>query len=233
MKTKLIALLALGLSAAFAALAQGTAFTYHGWLNDGGAPANGDYDLLFSVYDAEADGLSVAGPLLVSPVTVANGLFSARVDFGAGVFTGPSRWVEIRVRPVGVGEYALLTPRQELTSSPYSIFAGSAGTVTDGTVTANQLNTGGVAPAPGQFLSYNGGNLFWSDPGIALGEVWSVNGAKAYYNGGNVGIGTANPLENLTIAGVTSFNTGLKVTGSSINGTGLAPALMEAPGRVS
>ena len=35
-----------------AALAQGTAFTYQGRLNDGGNPANGSYDLRFALYDA-------------------------------------------------------------------------------------------------------------------------------------------------------------------------------------
>jgi len=40
--------------------------------------------------------------------------------------------------------------------------------------------------------------------------------------GGKVGIGTETPTENLTIAGVTAFNTGLKLTGSTANGTGVA-----------
>jgi hypothetical protein len=39
---------------------------------------------------------------------------------------------------------------------------------------------------------------------------------------GNVGIGAANPQEKLTIAGVTSFNNGLKVTGNTTSGTGIA-----------
>ena len=32
--------------------AQGTAFTYHGRLNDGGNPANGIYNLRFALFDA-------------------------------------------------------------------------------------------------------------------------------------------------------------------------------------
>jgi hypothetical protein len=32
------------------AFSQGTAFTYQGQLNEGGAPANGYYDMLFSLY---------------------------------------------------------------------------------------------------------------------------------------------------------------------------------------
>ena len=36
--------------------AQGTAFTYQGQLDDGGSPANGVYDLEFSLYDALSGG---------------------------------------------------------------------------------------------------------------------------------------------------------------------------------
>jgi hypothetical protein len=39
---------------------------------------------------------------------------------------------------------------------------------------------------------------------------------------GNVGIGATNPVENLTIAGVTGYNSGLKLTGSTTGGTGMA-----------
>jgi hypothetical protein len=52
--------------------------------------------------------------------------------------------------------------------------------------------------------------------------VWSLNGASAYYNAGNVGIGTSTPAEKLTIAGVGSFSTGLRLTGSASGGTGLS-----------
>jgi hypothetical protein len=53
-------------------------------------------------------------------------------------------------------------------------------------------------------------------------SIWSQLNNNAYYNLGNVGIGIANPPERLTIAGVSSYNTGLKLTGNSISGTGLA-----------
>ena len=36
--------------------AQGTAFTYQGRLNDGGAPANGTYDLTFALFDEATGG---------------------------------------------------------------------------------------------------------------------------------------------------------------------------------
>ena len=37
-------------------IAQGTAFTYQGQLNDGGSPANGSYDLEFKIYTMPTGG---------------------------------------------------------------------------------------------------------------------------------------------------------------------------------
>ena len=34
----------------------GSGFTYQGKLNDGGAPANGSYDMIFNLYDAPTNG---------------------------------------------------------------------------------------------------------------------------------------------------------------------------------
>ena len=56
MKTTLLRLIscsvALLCASASSALAQGTAFTYQGWLNDGTGPANGSYDLTFALHSA-------------------------------------------------------------------------------------------------------------------------------------------------------------------------------------
>jgi hypothetical protein len=177
--------------------AQSTAFTYNGRLNSKGAPVSGAYEMRFSLYDSSAGGNLVAGPLPDMPVDVANGLFTVRIDFGAGIFVGPPRWLNVEVRPVG-GVYTAL-PRQEVTSSPYAIRAQTAGSVADSSIAANQLNTEGVAPTSGQFLSYNGGSLSWTDPGVAAGNIWSRNGADAYYSAGNVGIGTSTPTTGVRL----------------------------------
>src|ERR1035438_3191293 len=66
--------------------AQGSAFSYQGRLNDHTNPANGIYDLRFTVYDsANPPGNLIAGPMTNAATRVANGLFSATLDFGAGV----------------------------------------------------------------------------------------------------------------------------------------------------
>src|SRR6266478_4868079 len=84
--------------------AQGTAFTYQGRLNDGGAPANGKYDLLFTIYDLPT-GSSAFANQTNSAVAISNGLFTVTLDFGPGIFTGPERWLEIAVRTNGGGSY--------------------------------------------------------------------------------------------------------------------------------
>jgi hypothetical protein len=71
--------------------AQGTAFTYQGRLNDGGNPANGNYDLRLAIYDAASSVSLVGRPLTNAPTTASNGVFNVTLDPGAGVFTGPAR----------------------------------------------------------------------------------------------------------------------------------------------
>ncbi len=196
------------------AVAQGTAFTYTGRLNNNGAPVNGAYDLRFTIYDSEGGVNIIAGPLHISPVAVANGLFSVRVDFGVGVFTGPARWLEISVRPVGIGNFATLEPRQELTSSPYAIRAATAATAGDvsaGSV-VKSLNTlkGDVTLAPGANVTItpNGNTLTLAATGAGETGIWSVNGNNAFYNAGNVGIGTNNSAFKLDIAGSVNISEG-------------------------
>ena len=209
-KLKLLLLLLTLLSLSGFAHAQGTAISYQGRLNDGSLPATGLYDFTFHVFDAEVDGTDLAGPLGPLPydaVPVTNGLFNVILDFGPDIFSGPAHWLEISVRTNGVGDPSLLAPRTPLLPTPYAIFAGKAGGVANGTVTADQLNSGGVPPAPGQFLSYDGGNFLWRD---GVESVWLLNGTDAYYNAGNVGIGTSSPTPGvrLEVNGTTRVTTG-------------------------
>jgi len=72
-----------------------------------------------------------------------NGLFEVELDFGASVFEGEARWLQVSVRTnsFGMALYDTLSPRQELTPSPYSIFASLAGGLTAG---VNQTFSGSV-----------------------------------------------------------------------------------------
>ena len=106
--------------------AQGTAFTYQGRLADGGNPAQGIYDLRFTIYDSATNGSVVAGPLTNAAAAFSNGLVTVGLDFGSDVFTGDARWLEIGVRTNGGSDFIALAPRQPLTPAPYAFYAPSA-----------------------------------------------------------------------------------------------------------
>jgi len=122
-KTALLLLAAVGFASPIAR-GQTTAFTYQGRLNDGGPPANGSYDLQFTLFDSGTNGNQL-GPILTNTATlVSNGLFTATLDFG-GQFTGGDRWLELAVATNASGYFVTLSPRQRLTPSPYAITANS------------------------------------------------------------------------------------------------------------
>jgi Chaperone of endosialidase len=124
--------------------AQGTAFTYQGRLNNGGVPANGIYDLQFTIYDLATNGTLLAGPITNSTTGVSNGLFTVLLDFGATPFTGADRWLDIAVRTNGGGAFTTLNPRQKLTPSPYAITAGNlAGVIANNSVPGVDATIGG------------------------------------------------------------------------------------------
>jgi hypothetical protein len=122
--------------------AQTTAFTYQGRLTDAGSPATGQYDLEFRVFDAAVLGNQLA-TLQLDNVQVTGGVFTVRLDYGGitpTLFNGAARFIEIGVRPGGSsGAYTTLTPRQEVTSTPYAIQAANI-QQTSGNSVVNALN---------------------------------------------------------------------------------------------
>ena len=121
----------------------GTAFTYQGRLTDGANPAQGIYDLRFAICDS-AGGGSVLGVLTNAATPVTNGLFTVTLDFGADVFNGDARWLEIGVR-AGTNDFTVLNPRQALTPVPYALQAAAATQMPaanlTGTIADAQLST--------------------------------------------------------------------------------------------
>ena len=118
-------------SAPPAALPLGTAFTYQGQLKQLGNPANGSFDFEVKLFDSVTDGSQIGGTVAKQDVSVADGLFTVQLDFGSDAFTGDARWLEIGVRGGSeTGDFTLLAPRQELTPTPYAIFATNAWSIT-------------------------------------------------------------------------------------------------------
>src|SRR5262245_23179701 len=106
--------IAAGLVSAFSGAAAGQAVTYQGRLVSAGAPANGPHDFEFRVFEFSSGGSALGNVTFLSNVPVTDGLFTAELNAGAGVFTGGDRWVEIRVKPAGPFGYTTLSPRQKV-----------------------------------------------------------------------------------------------------------------------
>jgi hypothetical protein len=127
---------------ATAITAQTSAFTYQGRFTDGGTAANGTYDMQFKLFDSSTVGAGnqVGSTINAGGVIVTSGVFTVQLDYGAQVFSGADRFLEIGVRPSGNAEaYTLLSPRQYLTSAVYAIRAGST------TTADNATQLGGLA----------------------------------------------------------------------------------------
>jgi hypothetical protein len=119
--------------------AQGTAFTYQGRLDSGGVPATGSYDLSFALFDAANSGAQQGNALTNTATGVTNGLFTVTLDFG-DQFPGADRWLEIGVRTNGGGVFSTLSPRQQITATPYAMRAANAATAT----TASSVAAGNI-----------------------------------------------------------------------------------------
>src|SRR5215470_3832075 len=130
MKTNILLLAGAALGSFFIrvspVVAQGTAFTYQGHLNDGTNSANGSYDFRFLLSPDGTTNNFVGSASTNNAVAVNDGLFTAAIDFGTGVFTGHSYWLAVEVRTNGASFYTRLVPLQPLTPTPYAIFAITA-----------------------------------------------------------------------------------------------------------
>lgn len=149
--------------ALFAGTPMGTAFTYQGRLTDSGGPANGQYDLEFTLYEDQAGASAVAGPVTIEDRAVANGLFTVKLDFGSGLFTGNARWLKVGVRPYqSTGVYTYLSPLQELTPAPCAIYALNGNTPWQSGGGGIYYDTGpvavGTSPSTDYGLYVTGGN---------------------------------------------------------------------------
>ncbi len=113
----------------------GTAFTYQGHLYDANYAANGLYDFAFKLYDADIGGSKAGTDVNVYDVDVIDAYFTVELDFNdVNAFNGDARWLEIGVRAGNLDDpnaYTMLRPRQEVTSTPYAIYAKTAGSAAD------------------------------------------------------------------------------------------------------
>ncbi len=164
----------------------GTAFTYQGRLIDADYPADGIYEFQFDLYNAVEDGNQIDGTVAFREVDVIGGYFTVQLDFGSGAFTGDARWLEISVRPGGTADpFTILSPRQELTPAPYSLYADKANS-------ASYAETAGSAEGDIDGNGTAGYVAKFTGPE-------TIGNSSIYNNSGSVGIGTTNPNGRLHI----------------------------------
>jgi hypothetical protein len=188
------------------AFAQGTAFTYQGVLSQSGASVNGSNDLTFALYDAASGGNTVGTSNVVNDLVMSNGSFTVTLDFGAGAFNGAPRWLQIAARPGNsTGSFTNLAPRQPITPTPYAIYAsGASASGLSGTIGGSQI-------APGSIDATHITNTV---------SFWNRSGSTISYNGGSVGIGTANPATRLHVSGDGFTDNGRLTVETTGNGFG-------------
>jgi hypothetical protein len=207
--------------------AVGSHFTYQGRLTASGSPANGQFDLQFTLWDAVASGNQVGSAVMVISHTVTDGLFTVGLDFGAGVFQGSARWLEIGVRPGGSGGgFTNLSPRQALSAAPYAVslvpgatITGTSGNALLSVYNANANGVYGVsnsgalnAGVSGYSTAINGNGLIGeANTGASAVGVWgrSYQGYGGYFTS-TVGTGV-----------LASGGNGIYSTGVATDGVGL------------
>jgi len=230
-------------AAAVSAQALSTSeFTYQGQLSYQGALANGSFDFQFKLFSSQAGVTQIGSTNTSSGVQVSDGLFTTQLDFGADTFEGSSRWLEISVRLAGSGAYTTLSPRQEITPTPYSIFSGN-------TAALQSYPVDTAAPASGEALVWNGTDWAPTDISAAVaGNYWGLLGNASTTYGTNF-IGTTDDaaldfrVNNLSalrifphatspnlIGGYSGNTVGAGVYGATISGGGASGNVNTASG---
>jgi hypothetical protein len=175
--------------------AQTTAFTFQGKLTDLGNPASGSYQMQFKMFDALSGGTQIGGAIPDVGVTVTDGVFTTKLDFGVTAFPGADRFLEIEVRRNSSEAYVTLSPRQQIASSPYSVKALSA-VQADTALDSQKL--GGVNASEYVTNSSVGSSFIRNGTTLQTGN-FNISGNGLI--GGSVGIGTVPSAYRLDVAG--------------------------------
>jgi hypothetical protein len=211
----------------------GTGFTYQGQLKMLGEPVDDTADFVVYLYDALAGGSQVGSSAPAYGVLVVDGLFTIELDFGAGVFEGDARWLEIAVRsPAGAGAFTTLSPRQPLNAAPYALYAlsspaGSEHWAASGddicNTNAGNVGVGTTTPAHALHAVSDGERVVFGENTAVSGAAYGVYGQSASTGARAVtGMATALSGSAYGVFGQSSSSNGRGVYGNALATTGTA-----------
>ena len=194
------------------ALAQTSTVTYQGRLTDSASPANDTYEMQFSLFGSVAGNDQIGSTISNSSVTVTNGVFTVQLDFSPATpfATGADRWLQIAVRKAsGPAGFTTLSPRQQITSSPYSIRTLSASV-------ADSLSSACVGCVNDNNVSDTltiGPTSTVSDSALST-QVARLNGAQTITGDW---INTANPWADNEVSDTLTIGAGSTVSDSALS----------------
>ena len=200
--------------------------SYQGRLIDSGQPANGSYDLSFNLFNFTTGGIPIAAGFTNLNTPVSNGLFTVTLRFSPIYFNGAILYLEVAARTNGGGAYLPLSPRQMITSTPYSLYSLNSDIAT-------QVASGGYVPLsalPMEVLTNGASGIavsgMFSGDGSGLSNLthtvtWqAVSGTGATASPNQAYMLTNNGPNSLTLP--TTANVGDVVTVSSVGTNGWA-----------
>jgi hypothetical protein len=164
-----------------------TGFTYQGRLDLAGAPANGAYDLRFTLWTNQTGGYPQSFASEHTGVAVDKGLFTVQIDFGANVFGLEERWLQTEVRGGPGAPWVLLSGRQRLSATPLAHYATNAGFAASATL-SNFADAAALAESSERVRTLEGD--------IVARGMRNQNGTRPFlgvFNGGLAVSGASSP----------------------------------------
>jgi hypothetical protein len=186
-------------------------YTIQGSLKDGNAPANGNYDISYTLYETETGGTIVGGNNHLN-VPVTAGVFSF-TEPAYATFHTPGRvlWIEFGFKPAFSQQpYTILSPRQRLGAVPFSISS---------LISLDSMKLGGTDAS--QFVLTGDPRLSDARTPTAGSTSYIQNTTSAQANtnfniSGNGTVGGTLNATVLTAASITALGT---VSGNTVNST--------------
>lgn len=219
-------------------------FTYQGYLERDGGPANGNFDFIITIWDTGAAGMGTQIATCSDPSSslinhpVVNGFFSFHLIPNislANVFNGNERWVQVQVRPASTGAYTTL-PRQPVAGAPYawglqpgltveSLYSGSLvtlkNTYSTGTTAGSALVAHSQAPTVPTIHGWHKGD----GPAIYGYTSGAYPAVEGMHGGEGPAVGGYGSSTGSGVYGSTSSNSWPGDAGVFGRSTGRAPAV--------